>query len=287
MAIIPPFFMEAVVSLGVVTPDGTKFWIATGFLVGRKEKSDPSRSTVYVITNKHVVSDKDSLLVRFNHFGTAGVSDVSLILKDKNGVKNYSEHVSSAVDVAAVQILPRAIVDKNLSLSFFDLDDHSLTLSQMKETGVDEGSLVYALGFPMNLVDENVKAPICRLGCVSRVADAFNHPQTATQFYIDAQTFPGNSGGPVISRPQQMSINGTPQNMNANLIGIVSGYISYKETLYSKQTGRSRMIQEENSGLTIVHPMDRIKEVVEAEWTRIEKKRSQMAAKLPEAVNRK
>ena len=47
------------------------------------------------------------------------------------------------------------------------------------------------------------------------------------------------------------------------------------------------MIQEENSGLTIVHPMDRIKEVVEAEWTRIEKKHSQMAAKLPEAVNRK
>lgn len=30
------------------------------------------------------------------------------------------------------------------------------------------------------------------------------------------------------------------------------------------------MIQEENSGLTIVHPVDRIKEVVELEWARIE-----------------
>ena len=29
------------------------------------------------------------------------------------------------------------------------------------------------------------------------------------------------------------------------------------------------MIQEENSGLTIVHPVDRIKEVVEIEWERI------------------
>ena len=29
------------------------------------------------------------------------------------------------------------------------------------------------------------------------------------------------------------------------------------------------MIQEENSGLTIVHPVDRIKEVVEIEWSRI------------------
>ena len=29
------------------------------------------------------------------------------------------------------------------------------------------------------------------------------------------------------------------------------------------------MIQEENSGLTIVHPVDRINEVVELEWKRI------------------
>ena len=29
------------------------------------------------------------------------------------------------------------------------------------------------------------------------------------------------------------------------------------------------MIQEENSGLTVVHPVDRIKEVVELEWQRV------------------
>ena len=29
------------------------------------------------------------------------------------------------------------------------------------------------------------------------------------------------------------------------------------------------MIQTENSGLTIVHPVDRIKEVVELEWQRL------------------
>lgn len=68
-----------------------------------------------------------------------------------------------------------------------------------------------------------------------------------------------------------MYINGTPSNTSANLIGILSAYIPYRETLYSKQTGRDRMVQEENSGLTIVHPVDRIKEVVELEWERIEK----------------
>ena len=48
------------------------------------------------------------------------------------------------------------------------------------------------------------------------------------------------------------------------------------------------MIQEENSGLTIVHPVDRIKEVVELEWARIEKQNApQKPASLPASENTK
>ena len=273
MAIIPPFFMDAVVALGLKTPDNKTTCIGTGFLVGRKEKNDPSRSTIYVITNKHIVEKKSELFVRFNHSGTTGVGDMPMQLVDKNGIKNYSEHILPDVDVVAIQILPQVIVDNDLSLSYFILEDHGLTLTKMKETGVEEGSLVYTLGFPMRLVGETVKAPVCRLGCISRVTDAFNYPESATAFLIDAQTFPGNSGGPVVSRPELVSISGTPKNTKANLIGILSAYIPYQETLYSRQTGRNRMVQEENSGLTIVHPVDRIKEVVEVEYARSEMQR--------------
>lgn len=270
MAIIPPFFMDAVVALGVEFPDKTKHWIGTGFLVGRKELENPDKSTVYVITNKHVVQNQNLLYVRFNNNGAVGVKDLPMSLYNTDGTKGFSEHPFPSVDIVAIQIIPQAIIDNNLSLSFFELDKHSLELSQMQSTGVDEGSLVYAMGFPMNIVNNSVKAPICRLGCISRVTDAFVNPNTAELFLIDAQTFPGNSGGPIVSRPEHLSINGTPHNTNANLIGILSGYIPYRETLYSRQTGRDRMVQEENSGLTIVHPVDRIKEVVELEWNRIE-----------------
>ena len=72
----------------------------------------------------------------------------------------------------------------------------------------------------------------------------------------------------MFNRPEIVSIEGTPKNKSCKLIGILSAYVPYQEPLYSKQTGRVRMIQEENSGLTIVHPVDRIKEVVETEWER-------------------
>ena len=278
MAIIPDFFMDAVVALGIPISGGKKHWVGTGFLVGRKEKEHPDKSTVYIITNKHVVKDQNLLYVRFNNSESVGVRDLPMSLK-VNDELLYTAHPLKNTEIVAVQILPHVIVDNKLRLSFMDIDDHAITLQQMKETGVDEGSLVYAIGFPMNLVNDTVKAPICRLGCISRVADAFVSPKTAETFLVDAQTFPGNSGGPIISRPEFISIQGTTHNEKANLIGILSAYIPYRDTLVSQQTHQPIMVREENSGLTIVHPVDRIKEAIELEYKRVCEKSNSHATK--------
>ena len=267
MAIIPQFFMNAVVALGIELPNNNKHWIGTGFIVGRKEKYNPTLSTYYIVTNKHVVDGQSMILVRFNTKEENFVKDYKINLMDKNNKPVYSIHPNKDTDVAAIQIIPKTLINDKSIWGSFDMDDHALTLGQMKITGVEEGTLVYALGFPMNLVDV-IKAPICRLGCISRVRDAFIRHEQYPTFLIDAQTFPGNSGGPIVSRPEQMRIKETPTNDKSNLIGILSSYIPYKDILVSQQTGEPRMIQTENSGLTVVHPVDRIKEVVELEWKR-------------------
>lgn len=181
MAIIPSFFMDAVVALGIDIGENTKHWVGTGFLVGRKERDNSGRCTVYIITNKHVVKNQKLLYVRFNNSGSIGVKDLQMPLENLN-LYNYSEHPNSLVDIVAIQILPQVILDNQLSLS----------------------------------------------------------------------------------------VQNTPSNTSVNLIGILSAYIPYRDTLVSRQTGQPVMIREENSGLTIVHPVDRIKEVVEMEWRRNE-----------------
>lgn len=282
MAIIPDFFLNAVVALGIDGGDGKKHWIGTGFIVGRKEIDNPNLSTYYIITNKHVIEQEKYVYVRFNSLGGELVKDYRINLYDSMSVPMFSAHPHDKTDIIALQILPQTLINDKSIWGAFDLADHALTLEQMQNTGVNEGSLVYALGFPMDLVAP-IKVPICRLGCISRVTDAFLLKKGTPIFLVDAQTFPGNSGGPIVSRPEHISIDGTPSNTSANLIGILSAYIPYRETLYSRQTGRDRMIQEENSGLTIVHTVDRIKEVVELEWARIEtqKKAANNAATLP------
>ena len=269
MAIIPSSFLDAVVAIGIAEAD-KKRWIGTGFIVGRKEKDDPTLSTHYLVTNKHVVERQQQVYVRFNSIGGEFVKDYIIDLFDNAGKPLFSAHPKEEADVIAIQLYPQTLINDQSIWGSFDLDDHALTLEQMQQTGVDEGGLIYALGFPMNLVD-TIKTPICRLGCISRIKDAFILKENCPVFLVDAQTFPGNSGGPIINRPEHMSITGTPGNDKANLIGILSAYITYRDTLCSRQTGMDKMITEENSGLTIVHPVDRIKEVVELEWERIER----------------
>ena len=268
MAIIPEDFLNAVVALGIVGSDNKEHWIGSGFIVRRKAQQNQNLPTYYLITNKHVVKSVRKVLVRFNSEAGALVKDYLVHLYDENRKPLFSPHPDERTDIIAIQIEPTTLVNDKSIWGAFDLDEHALTLKQMQETGVEEGSLVYALGFPMDLMSP-IKAPICRLGCVSRVRDAFLLCKDNREYLVDAQTFPGNSGGPIINRPERLSIVGTPTNVSANLIGILSAYIPYRETLFSRQTGRDRMIQEENSGLTVVFPVDRIKEVVELEWKRI------------------
>ena len=60
-----------------------------------------------------------------------------------------------------------------------------------------------------------------------------------------------------------MSINGTQNIDRAALIGVVKSYIPYKDVAISQQTGKPKVIFEENSGLALVETVDSIEETVE------------------------
>lgn len=271
MAILPQNYTEATVVLGVTTTPNQVTWFATGFIVGRYEGTDENgqkKYTTYLITNKHVVKDCNALHLQFNSANGTSLSTTTLT---KGKQLNYSGHPDPEIDIIANRINVNGAIENGAIVSFFQLDDQALNKNAMKTTGVAEGTLVYALGFPISLdnglVDSISKAPVCRLGCISRIEHLY-HNNNAKFFIIDAATYPGNSGGPVINRPEIISITNTPRNDTANLIGIVSAYIPYREQLMSTQTRRIRMVNEENSGLTVVYPVDYIAEVVEIERTR-------------------
>src|SRR5690606_36629166 len=124
-----------------------------------------------------------------------------------------------------------------------------------------EGDGVYIIGFPMGLIGAHRNYAIVRGGCVARIRDSL--AGTASTFLVDSFIFPGNSGGPVVAKPEVMSITGTQALGSAKLTGIITGYLPYRDVAVSQQTQRPRIIFEENSGLAQVLPVDRVREAVE------------------------
>jgi len=128
--------------------------------------------------------------------------------------------------------------------------------------GITEGDFVYTLGFPMQLVGPERNYVIVRGGNIARIQDAIDH--RSNEFLIDVFTFPGNSGGPVVTKPEAIALHDTKAVRSAYLIGVIQSYVPYQDVAISAQTQRPRVIFEENSGLTSVIPIDLVKETVEA-----------------------
>lgn len=276
MSMIPEFFKDCVVAIGTeveaVKGETKKVYIGTGFLVGccinTQEKDQKKQYEIYLVTNKHVVIGKKRMLVKFN--GTEASKDYIINLLDKDGNMLYSFCNDPSVDIVAVRINPYALINDSSTFAYFDLNAHALTIEKMKEQEIAEGDFVYTLGFPMNLVDQQKSVPICRMGCISYISHILKYGIKNINYFIDSQTFPGNSGGPVIIRPEISSINGTKSHNSAALIGILHSYIPYNDKCISLQTGEIVQVRQENSGLTLVHPVDLIIETIEKERIRIQ-----------------
>jgi len=103
---------------------------------------------------------------------------------------------------------------------------------------------------------------IVRQGAIARIGEMLDN--ASKSFMIDAFVFPGNSGGPVILKPELASITGTKNQNAAHLIGLVLSYKPYNDTAFSAQTRQARVIFQENSGLAEVLPTNYIQEAIEA-----------------------
>ena len=262
MALIPPFFLDCVVSIGVPNPNAAPSWIGTGFVVGRyaSEQEGQKQYMTFLVTNKHVLQNKDDVILRFGNSDHSGILDYPVKLQDQNG-PIWVGNPSQDIDVAAFFINPKVLEKDTAAFSFFALDEHAIGVAEMKESGVSEGDGVFVLGFPMGIVAEQTMHVIARAGFIARIRDVLDSQNPA--FLIDANIFPGNSGGPVVIRPELSSIQGTKAISRSDLIGIVKSYVPYRDVAISQQTGNPRVIFEENSGLALVETVDSIRATVD------------------------
>jgi hypothetical protein len=276
MALLPPPFLDAVTAIGVGDDPAKRSWVGTGFLYGRfdKQVDDKSKSyNVFLVTNKHVLEDMRQIYLKFNSANDASSKDYAVDLIAKNGKHLWIGHPEAHVDVAALTINASMLKQELRKYAFFQSDAHVFASDQLKSEGVSEGDNVFVLGFPMGMVDQERQYVICRTGIVARIRDFLE--DKATDFLVDATVFPGNSGGPVILRPEMASLAGTKAISKASLIGIVKSYVPYHDVATSQQTRKARIVFEENCGLAAVEPVDHILTTVDLAMKRAKNRLAQ------------
>ena len=237
---------------GQYVVDGKMFnTTASGFFYSNQKKTNDNFITVndcWFITNRHVVLhkiDDKEILLDYIEFGIrirGKIGEVRWIpIKfDKAELSQRLKlHVDSSIDVVLINVTDiihnfiKYSVDNNINnleipvtLSNFDLPTH-------KPIPIEVTTDIVVVSYPKGYYDVKNKFPIVKSGIIASAwgADFNGNPQ----FLIDAQLFPGSSGGLVISKPTHLGVG--KENMMYSLskqfvfLGIYSGEPRFNEKI--------------------------------------------------------
>jgi len=237
--------------------------IATGFLVGfiLDNNPDPQKRTyrIFLVTNRHVFEGAEVLWLRFDKKENSGTARFPIYLKQNNETK-WLAHKNTKVDLAMLTISHQFLNDQGVDWLFFN-EEMIAYQKDFEDIGIELGDELFILGFPMGLSGSLQNFAIVRSGTIARVDEEI--VKREKYFLIDSTIFPGNSGGPVLLKPELASLTNTKAVNSVYVLGVVSGYKLYKEPLYSHQSNPPSVgaVSIENSGLAVIVPMDFAKEI--------------------------
>jgi hypothetical protein len=240
---------NTVILLGKINKKGKIMPTATGFLV-------KVSNIIHLVTAKHViVNPKNDTFIDGDLIAFLNSNDGKIQARPINDIKGnlgfrWIFHDSKEVDVGLIPFPVDIQQDSFRSVP----DDLFVSNDQFYEI-FD----VFFLSYQPGIKIQRKISPIIRSGTISLM----NEDNT---FFIDAAAFPGNSGSPVFLKPYSGAHTESGlSTIKGGFIGILGQYITYNEAAVSLQTGRVRVMFEENTGLSRVWSISFLRQIVQSE----------------------
>jgi hypothetical protein len=192
-----------------VTPRGP---VIQGKRFGKLEK-------FWLITNRHVALPKingieclpDSFVFCIRQEINGAIEWKTIVLTKEQMRLALKLHKDNTVDVVAIDVSPyiREIMDdvaaaKGVNKCFWPVSLSNLNLPTNQRISIDVASDIIVASYPKGFYDEVNMFPIVKSGIVAS-AWGFKF-KGYPMFQIDAQLFPGSSGGLVISKPADIVV---------------------------------------------------------------------------------
>lgn len=270
MSLMPRNYLRRVAAIGASkrrcygAVDGNSMdVIGTGFFYDfPSERYDDDGNQLlrrWLVTCEHLIRDaktagNSSILIRLNYRCGLGTTVVSIPTHDGYWTKH------SEVDVTVTDTSWTPKQPKQIDYGKFRSGADSLTREECVKKGLYEGDEVFFVGFPTGWVPGQQDHPIVRSGVLAQIQGWIDEDHDT--FLVDGSGFPGNSGGPVILKPQLMSFDNFGKVDAAFLIGMVAER-RFSEIKNTNLSESEKTYMEETADLVEVVPVDAINETIE------------------------
>lgn len=238
-----------------VIKDGVRYsGQASGFFYNETTPTDPNKQgsqwykleKFWLVTNRHVALPKiddveylpDAFVFSIRQNINGAIEWKPIVLTKEQLRSALKLHKNNTVDVVAIDISPyiQVIIDeiaanKGTNNYFLPVGLSNSNLPANQPLTIDVTSDIIVASYPKGFYDRVNKFPIVKSGIV---ASAWNFNFNGLpMFQIDAQLFPGASGGLVISKPVNVAmINGELKYNNTKqfvFLGVYSGEFKWDE----------------------------------------------------------
>ncbi len=238
---------------------GRFHYASTGFFCRHRFVGEESADALFLVTSERAMrEDLEGRMMICRRRGS-----VRLLLEpatDPRGLARSSWFSDDASGLAVLPLDPEHLSRTRLRFRPFPTATGALTLAAMRKKRIGEGDDVLVLGFGPEL-ERLQPVPLVRRGIVSRIQDCYQGLSNA--FLVDATTFDGNRGSPVVMKPQRSAAERPRGDPAGKLIGVVAESLPNPWGPVQVTHDGRRLDVQVNTGLVRVTPVDALLGVLE------------------------
>ena len=240
-------------------PLGTGFWVAV------PAQENHGKLFCYIVTAKHVISGRRSVMVRLNLVAgeqPSGLARIELSSADHRPIV----HENPAVDIAVIPYAP----PQDAGVDFKVLQRGMLATMDFREREtVSEGDEVFFTGLMPQVYGRLRNTPVVRYGRIALVTDEpfVTEEGEANYLYVEANSYPGNSGSPVFLRfgPIRQAGGIRIGGDRIMLLGVMHGYLQQGRPIDQVVESENKVLAFfENINIAMVCPVDYLADILDS-----------------------
>jgi hypothetical protein len=239
--------------------DGSGQWsgAGTGFLCRAPHYHRPTQKYLFLVTAAHVVRRNDQQIdVRFRAPEGAGTVIRSVDTREGPGPGTW--FLDRTNDLAALLLDPACLPEHEIQTRCFDVEADTLSIRELRRLDIAEGTEGLLVGFVEQARDASGQTPGFRSVTVAGIPRRW---RGRAALVVEGTAFPGNSGSPVILRPERGFGGHGRAGPDGKLIGIVQGLVAPNGVVASDDVPGPIQIEET---ATLVHlvPVDALRRLL-------------------------